>query len=154
MPQEVSAEMRIYLDACVIQRTFDDRRHARIVAEMEAFLLVFAQIELSKLELVSSEVLEYEISRIPGQIRRDYAQTVLSYANSFVALEASIEKRADRFVTMGVKPLDALHLASAEAAGSHYFCTCDARLLRRAKLIGDLDITVMSPLELVTELGL
>lgn len=47
---------------------------------------------------------------------------------------------------------DALHLAVAEAAQADYFCTCDDRLLRKAKQIADLKVKTLSPLELIEEL--
>ena len=65
----------------------------------------------------------------------------------------AIEMRARNLLTYRVKPMDALHLACAEAASVRYFCTCDDRLLKRAKGIADLRVNVVSPLELVEELG-
>ncbi|MCB0099092.1 MAG: hypothetical protein KDE46_25335, partial [Caldilineaceae bacterium] len=35
-----------------------------------------------------------------------------------------------------------------------YFCTCDDRLLRRAKTVSNLNIVVVTPLELVEELNI
>jgi hypothetical protein len=39
-----------------------------------------------------------------------------------------IQSRAATLAQAGVKPLDALHLASAEADRADYFLTCDDRL--------------------------
>ena len=39
--------------------------------------------------------------------------------------------RALELEAAGLKPLDALHLAAAEAAGATHFVSCDDRLLRR-----------------------
>jgi len=51
-----------------------------------------------------------------------------------------------------MKPLDALHLASAVEGGAAYFCTCDDKLLRRAKA-ADTGVTrPLSPLELIEEI--
>jgi len=49
-------------------------------------------------------------------------------------------------------PLDALHLSSAEEARADYFCTCDDRLLAKAKAVRDIKTLVVSPLELIKEL--
>jgi len=49
----------------------------------------------------------------------------------------------------GIKPLDALHVASAEAGNAAYFCTCDDRLLKRLLARTDLQVTVVTPLELI-----
>ena len=53
----------------------------------------------------------------------------------------------------GIKPLDALYLASAEAVEADYFCTCDDHFLKRAKATTT-RVNVVSPLELVTILNL
>ncbi len=64
----------------------------------------------------------------------------------------TIEKRAKQFELAGIKPLDALHLASAEVAKADYFCTCDDKFMRKAKRLGNLNTKVVSPTELVMEL--
>ena len=53
----------------------------------------------------------------------------------------------------GLKPLDALHLAFAVAAKADYFCTCDDRLLKRAKAVHNGPPKVVNPLELIQEIG-
>lgn len=65
-----------------------------------------------------------------------------------------IEQRARVLAEAGVKPLDALHLSCAVEAGVDYFCTCDDRLLKRARAALTGTAKVVSPLELVGELGL
>ena len=52
----------------------------------------------------------------------------------------------------GFEPLDALHLASAEEAKADYFCSCDDRLLKKAKSFPRLKVRVMSPIELAEEI--
>ena len=53
---------------------------------------------------------------------------------------------------VGVKPLDALHIALAESGNADYFCTCDDKLLRNAKKFKDLAVKVANPVELVQEI--
>jgi predicted nucleic acid-binding protein len=76
-------------------------------------------------------------------VRREYALKVLAKAVVFVSTDGYVEERARTFEAEGIKPLDALHLASAVIAEADYFCTCDDRFLKRAKAV--------SPLELITE---
>ena len=52
-----------------------------------------------------------------------------------------------------MKPLDALHLSSAVETEADFFCTCDDRLLRRARAADTGRTRVVSPLELVTEVS-
>jgi predicted nucleic acid-binding protein len=67
-------------------------------------------------------------------------------------LSERVERRARKFEALGLQPLDALHLASAEEAQADYFCTCDDRFLKRAKAISDSKTRVVSPIELIKEL--
>lgn len=75
---------------------------------------------------------------------------MLKLATYVIELNDEIEAQADSFVNAGVKPLDALHLASASWAKADYFCTCDDRVLKRNDL-KSLATEVVSPLQLVAE---
>ena len=79
----------------------------------------------------------------------EHGEQILAQATSIVIVNEQIEQRSRHFVRMGIKIMDALHLAAAEAAGADYFCTCDDRFLRRAKSIANLQTNVVSPLELI-----
>lgn len=115
-------------------------------------LALLALCESGRIELVSSDALLFEIGRNPSVTRREYALEILARASAFVDLGAEVEERARKLEVLGLKPLDALHLASAEAARSRYLCTCDDRFLRRARSLTDLPIQVVSPLALIGEL--
>jgi len=144
--------MKIYLDTCSLQRPLDSRTQTRIILEAEAILGVIGLCDAGEVELMSSEVLYYEVKRNPKIVRREFGLGVLSKANEFINLSEMIEQRARVFEKAGIKPLDALHLASAEEAGTDYFCTCDDKFLKRAKRISDLKTRAVSPLELIEEL--
>lgn len=120
--------------------------------EAEAILNVLGQCEAGDITLVASDILAFETERNPNPTRRAYASEILAKTEQWVALNESIEKRARELNSMGIKPLDALHLASAEAAHADYFCTCDDKLLRFAKNLKDLQVSVVSPLELIGEI--
>jgi predicted nucleic acid-binding protein len=144
--------MRVYLDTCSLQRPLDSRTQIRIALEAEAVIGIIALLEIEEIELVSSEVLMFEVGRNPRPERKDYALAVLDKAGIFVQSDDAIERRAREFQTSGLKPLDALHLASAEAVRADYFCTTDDQLLRRSRAIPDLAIRVVMPIELIEEL--
>lgn len=146
--------MKIYLDNCALQRPLDDKSQTRIRLEAEAILSILELCKASELDLLSSEALELEIEKNPLATRRSYAESALESERSYIMLDESIEHRAHEFFKLGLKPLDALHLASAEAANADYFCTCDDRFLRRAKTIDDLKTVMVTPLELIEELDL
>jgi predicted nucleic acid-binding protein len=144
--------MKVYLDTCSLQRPLDRKTHIRITLEAEAVLGVLALCERGDIELVASDALLFETERSPQLARKKYALEVLSKAASFIPLSEQIENRSREFNDLGITPLDALHLASAEAAQVDYFCTCDDRLLKKAKTVHDLKTVVVSPIELAGEL--
>jgi predicted nucleic acid-binding protein len=144
--------VKIYLDTSGLQRPLDNRTQLRIAVEAEAVLGLIGLLEAGEVELVSSDVLLFESRRNPRAERREYALAVLEKAASFVQLDETIEKRARDFEATGLKPLDALHLASAEAAWADYFCTTDDELLKRGRTIAGLKSRVVSPVELIEEL--
>ena len=141
--------MKVYLDTCSIQRPLDNKTQVRIALEAEAILGIIGLCEAGQLELVSSETLMFEVQRNPHPIRRDFGLEILLKASSFIILNEQIETRARGFSRVGIKALDALHLASAEAANADYFCTCDDKFLKKAKTINDLSVKAVSPLELI-----
>jgi len=142
----------IYLDTCSIQRPLDSKSQLRITLEAEAVLGILSLVETNKVDLISSEILLFEINRNSNQIRKEYALEVVSKAKDFVSTNSKIEKRSREFVDLGLHFLDAVHLASAEEARVDYFCTCDDGFLKKTKKISGLKIKVVSPLELAKEL--
>jgi predicted nucleic acid-binding protein len=144
--------MKVYLDTCSLHRPLDSKTQIRIVLESEAVLGIIGLCEAGQLELVSSEILVFEVNRNPQIIRREFGLEVLAKASSFVVLNQQIEQRARDLHKLGIKPLDALHLASAEEVRADYFCTCDDKFLKKAKAVRDVKIKVVSPLELIEEI--
>src|SRR6202521_3945762 len=115
--------MRIYLDACSLQRPLDDRAQPRINVEAEAVLTILRLVESGDLELLSSDVLQFEIARIPDATRQARASEMLKLAREVLALVDEMKTQAESFVKAGIKPMDALHLASASWTKADYFCT-------------------------------
>jgi len=63
--------VRLYLDTCFLNRPFDEQAVDRIRLETEALKIVLRKIERDHWSLVSSEILELEIHRIPDRTRRE-----------------------------------------------------------------------------------
>jgi predicted nucleic acid-binding protein len=146
--------MKVYFDTCSLQRPLDDKNHIRIALEAEAILGAITLVEIGEIELISSEPLLFEVQKTPKLHRQRYILNVLNNGKIFIQLNDDIKKRAQALNKIGIKPLDALHLASAEAAGADYFCTCDDRFLKKAKNLKDNQITAVSPLELIEEIDI
>jgi len=143
---------KVYLDLCAIQRPLDTPNQVRIVLEAEAVLGILSLCDAGLIELVSSEALVYEIEQNPLPIRREHGYAVLAKAKTIINMTTSVKERAAQFLQYGIQPLDAVHLALAEASKVDYFCTCDDQLARKARRIGDLQVKVISPLDLIQEI--
>ena len=137
--------MKIYLDTSTINKIFDDQTKARIYLEATASLLIFSLIEKDYFELISSEVLTYENDRNPYEERKLFVSSIIKNAKQFQKLDEKILERAKEIEKLGIRGLDALHLACAERAGAEYFLTCDNRIIKRYKGI----ILVKNPVEFI-----
>ncbi len=142
--------MRIYLDVCCLNRPFDDQSNERIRLESEAVLIVLERC-LDEWIMIGSEVIDYEISKIPDSERREKVKILASIAREKVVLESEIIKRAKEIEKLGIKAMDALHIACAERA-SNIMLTTDDPLIKKVKENGDkIKVRVMNPVKFVEE---
>ena len=144
--------MKIYLDLCAIQRPLDTPDHVRIVLESEAVLGIIAFCDNGQVEILSSEALLYEGEQSSLPTRKEHTLAILEKAKSIINVAKKETLRAEKLMSFGLKPLDALHLALAETGKADYFCTCDDKLLRNAKKVGDLMVKVINPVDLIQEI--
>jgi hypothetical protein len=100
--------MRVYLDACCLQRPLDDRSQPRDNLGPEAVLTILGMVENGDLELVSSQALEFEVERNPDSERRGAAKEILKLASETAGLVDVIETEAEVLVEAGFKPLGEL----------------------------------------------
>lgn len=144
--------MKVYLDNCSLQRPLDGKSQLRIRLEAEAILSVLDLVKAGRIQLVSSDVLDFEIRRNPNPTRYDFASETIAGATTHVRLTPAVQGRGHELNQKGIDTLDSLHLASAEAAEVDLFCTCDDTFLKKAKSEVRGKTKVVSPLELVEEI--
>ena len=138
--------MTIYLDVCCLNRPFDDQSQNRVRLEAEAVLSILEMAAAGKLKLVTSDIIGDELSQMPDDERREKVELLLDAGSKHISLTAGVERRATEFHKWNISPLDALHLAAAEAAHVDYFLTTDDYLLRRAHRHADeLKVKVENP---------
>ena len=122
--------MKIYLDNCCYNRPFDDQSYLNVSLETQAKLRVQEEIRAGKHELVWSAIEDYENAQNPFEIRRD---AIAQWRNLAVAVQKAddgVVQNAKAIMQKGIKNKDALHIASAVAAGCEVFLTVDRKLLR------------------------
>jgi len=117
--------MKIYLDACCLNRPFDDQRQPRVRLEAEAISLILQKLHQREWEWVGSEALVYELSQTIDVERRERLLLLAAQSHQVVEITEKILKRAEKLETSGFGSYDAIHLASAEQAKVDVFLTTD-----------------------------
>ena len=143
---------KVYLDACCLNRPFDDQSQDRIHLEAEAVLLILTHVESGRWQWIGSEALSYEIRQTPDAERRQRVGLLTTAVSHTVLIEAAEEARARQLEVAGFHALDALHLACAESGAADVLLTTDDRFVRLAvrASIG-LRIQVVNPLTWLQE---
>ena len=132
--------MRVYLDNCCYNRPFDDQAQIKVLLETLAKLDIQQRMRNGELEYAWSTVLSFEIKKSKFL---DRARQILPWANGAVVnvlVDEAIRHRAKEFESNGVKPMDALHVACAEAAGCDWFFTVDRGILNKARVLTSMRI--------------
>ena len=144
--------MKIYMDVCCLNRPFDDQTQERIKLESEAVLAILYRCQVGGWELVGSEAIDLEISRIPDEDRRLRVKMLYSVAKTKVRIDEEVEKRALDLEKLNFKAFDALHIACAEKAGADVMLTTDDKLLKKAIKYRDiLKVRVRNPVNWIME---
>jgi predicted nucleic acid-binding protein len=142
----------VYLDACCLNRPFDDQTQDRIRLETEAVILILTHIETGEWEWIGSEALDFEIGQIPDQDRQVRVKLLTTDVRRSIRIEHVQSERAQHLAALGFHPYDALHLACAESGAADVFLTTDDRLLRLAgRMSGELNVSVRNPLPWLEE---
>ena len=157
---------KIYLDACCLNRPFDDQTQDRIRLETEAITLIMTHLYTGSWQWIGSEILRIEIDQTPDPVRRVRVKSLLDKVHHEVSIEQTEAARGKHLETLGFKPYDALHIACAENSCAEVFLTTlparllqvsalgvsDDKLLRRAnRLQTQLSVRVENPLTWLQE---
>jgi predicted nucleic acid-binding protein len=141
---------RVYLDTSTYNRPFDDQTQPKIFLETQAVTIILQMVEVKAVELISSSILEYENSHNPYPIKQEAMSRYLQLAELRQEVDEAIRNRAEELEEDGLKAIDALHVACAEAVNSNYFITCDKRLINR---YSNMTMKVMNPVDFVLEMS-
>ncbi|CAN1209915.1 PIN domain-containing protein [Tumidithrix helvetica PCC 7403] len=142
--------IKVYLDTSAYNRPFDDQTQPKIFLELQAVVIILQMVETGIVDLVSSSVLEYENSRNPYPIKQEAMNRYLQMASARQIVDEAIRQRAEQLEHNGLKAVDALHVACAEAISSDYLVTCDKRLINRCS---SLALKVINPVDFVLEIN-
>ena len=142
--------MKIYLDVCCLNRPFDDQSQERIRLESEAVLAILGRSKT--VTLLSSEIVDIEISKIPDEDRKQKVILLSSISRMNIVVDGEIMSRAKELNEMGFKSFDALHIACAERGRADALLTTDDHLLKKAiSYQKSIKVRLQNPLSWLTE---
>ncbi len=132
--------MRIYFDNCCFNRPFDDQSQLRIKLESEAKLRIQEEIQLDRLQLAWSYILDLENNINPYDERKKQIDKWKIYAKADVQESSKIIGKSRLLISKGLRKLDALHIACAIESKCDYFLTTDDKILNKVGLITEIKI--------------
>jgi predicted nucleic acid-binding protein len=124
--------MKIYLDACCLNRPFDDQRQARVRLEAEAISLILQKLHQREWEWIGSDVLVYELGQTEDVERKERLLLLAGQSHQVVEMTEKILIQAEKLEASGFDSYDAIHLASAENAKVDVFLTTDDNMQKIA----------------------
>ena len=139
--------MLIYLDLCCFNRPYDDQTQLVIRLQTEAKLYVQDAIVRGDVSLAWSAIMDLENEANPDIERKNAIGRWKSLSVIDVDPRQEIEDVAQELVSQGLKPMDALHVASAIFAGATWLLTTDKAV--RNKMNEDPRLRVVDPVEFI-----
>ncbi len=146
--------MRVYLDVCCLNRPLDDLSVGRNRLEAEAVLQIVRHVQLGKWELVGSEAVDAELSLTPSSERRSHTAALARLRTTLVAAGPAERARAVALTMLGLRYMDALHVACAESGRCDVLLTTDDQLQAKARAHpNDIMVKVANPLEWIAQVN-
>ncbi|MBV5346929.1 PIN domain-containing protein, partial [bacterium] len=107
---------------------------------------VQGKVKAGEVELVWSYMLDLENDQNPFKEKRLAIEEWRKYSITYIDESDEIIDKANELVRIGVKPKDALHVASAIAGEAGYFMTTDDKLVK--KMATESQIVAINPVGL------
>ena len=93
--------MKIYLDNCCYNRLFDDRSNIKNYLEREAILIIMQKAYDGEEEIIGSDILDIEISKIINAEKRNDVEGVYrSLISNVVEIDERIKSRAEEIIKL------------------------------------------------------
>jgi hypothetical protein len=146
--------MRLYFDACCLNRPFDDQFQYRIRMESEAVRTLLAMCRDGLHRWVASDALVLEVSKMPDALQRAAVLDMLRFADERLPADRAAFDLAAELAAEGLGGFDATHLSVATLGACDILLTTDDRFIARSARLRRKPLArVMNPVVLVTELG-
>lgn len=103
---DMSANYRIYLDVCCLNRPFDNQSQPRIALETQAILSIINQCEIGQWKLMTSAAIDAELNQTPNLERLSNVKTILTIAKIRVVSSQALNSRARELQRLGFTGYD------------------------------------------------
>lgn len=133
------------MDNCCFNRPFDDQSSLVVQLETEAKLDVQERVKQNELSLCWSFVLDYENRANPFKEVRNRINEWKKLATADCDLNDEITSKASELMKLGLKQMDASHVACAIYLKADYFLTTDKKIIN--KTISE--VTVINPIDFI-----
>jgi predicted nucleic acid-binding protein len=140
--------MRVYLDNCCYNRPYDEQHQLLVRLESEAKLCIQQMIRDGQVELVWSDVLEYENAHNPFDERRLKIAEWEGLASVVVEMDDRILENVRGLMSCGLKQMDASHIGCAISSDADYFITVDKKVLNKTVR----GICIVNPIDFIRRL--
>ena len=124
--------MNIYMDACCLNRPFDDQNQDRVRVEAEAILNILEYCQNDEWTLAASKALDFELAQCPDPVKLAGMRTLYTVARNRLVTTSQVKTRSREFRQQGFSFFDSLHVALAEIYQQDVFLTTDDKLYRAA----------------------
>jgi hypothetical protein len=144
----------MYLDACCLNRPFDDQIQSRIYVETQAIMTILSQCQCQSgtWKLINSSALISELNQTPDLEKLQNVKKLLLIAKIKVINSAFIENRTAELEKLGFSSYDANHIASAERSQADIFLTTDDRLFKKYQRNSQLiNVKINNPVQWLAE---
>jgi predicted nucleic acid-binding protein len=139
--------MKIYLDNCSYNRPFDEQSSLVVRFETDAKLRIQELIKNGELELVWSFILDYENNANPFEEVKSKIAEWKRLASVDCDYSDMVEQKAAVLMKLGLRQMDASHIACAVLAGADCFITTDRKILNKHIT----DIKTVNPIDFIRE---
>jgi predicted nucleic acid-binding protein len=143
--------MKVYLDACCLNRPFDDQSQPRVRLETEPILLILEKIHRREWQWVASDALFFEVNQNPDAENCQRVRALLAGAHNVVSINYGALSRAGQFEQAGLDAYDALHLAIAESSAVDVLLTTDDRFIKLVQRESLTTLLVANPVRWLEE---
>ena len=144
--------MKIYMDVCCLNRPFDDQSQDRIYLEAEAILAILPHCQGGEWLLVTSDIIDYELSNLTNQVKLQRIRGICSVAEERITVTQVVKDLSKSFQNGGVKLVDSLHLALCEIYGITVLLTTDDQFISSAAKL-KINTRVINPIVWLMEVN-